>query len=147
MIKIKNGNIFNSSANGFVNPVNCVGVMGAGLAKEFKIKFPDMFKKYKKDCMNGVYKPGRVYIWKYGVDNKFCVINFTTKNHWRNKSKYEYVVEGLDNFIEKYNEWGLSYVAFPLLGTGCGGLDEDIVMDIMKEKLGRKPISIEIWVK
>ena len=147
MIRHKTGDIFTSTATGFVNPVNCVGVMGAGLAKEFKIRYPEMFVQYKKDCSDGKYKPGRVYEWKYGMGKRFSIINFTTKKHWRDPSLYEYIVEGLDDFERKNFKWGLTSIAFPLLGSGCGGLNEDTVFNIMLEKLRPLPITIEIWVQ
>ena len=130
---VKLGNIFDSKCNTIVNTVNCVGVMGKGIALEFKKKYPEMYSDYSKKCDSGEVHPGIPYIFRNpgGVQ----IINFPTKDHWRSPSRLSYVVRGLDWFIENYQFYGISSVAFPPLGCGNGGLDWDTVGPQMYQKL------------
>lgn len=142
MITHKTGNIFSTNCEYLVNPVNCVGIMGAGLALLFKKKYPLMFTQYVNDCNNNIYKPGSVYLYK-GLDGN--IINFTTKKHYKDPSWILYIENGLKDFINKYNEWNINSVAFPLLGCGLGGLDKNKVIPVMKKYLDPLDIRIEIW--
>lgn len=121
---VENGNIFNSDCQYLVNPVNTVGVMGKGLALDFKNKFPDNFKKYRKYCKSGEFTVGKLLIIS---ENNKKIVNFPTKLHWKNKSEINYILEGLEKLktaIEKYN---IKSIAMPKLGCGLGGLDWNIV--------------------
>lgn len=142
MIDIKNGNLFKSNCKTLVNPVNCVGVMGAGIALEFKKRFPEMFEDYKKRCADGKVKIGEPYIFQ---ENGINILNFPTKNHWKMLSKLSYITKGLDWFAEHYEEYGIDSIAFPALGCGCGGLEWGIIYPIMHQKLRNLPIQIEIY--
>ena len=138
-------NIFNSRTETLVNTINCVGIMGKGLAKEFKKHFPEMFEDYKKRCENNEIKPGHPYFWP-NVSGGKSIINFPSKNHWRDNSQLEWIETGLKDFSDKHHIWDVKSVAFPALGCNNGGLDWDVVKPMMifyLEKLG--DIDIEIY--
>ena len=143
MIKIKIGDIFDSHMSVLVNTVNCVGVMGKGIAKEFKDKYPLMYEQYHRMCLNHEIKTGEVY--PYYENGSVRILNFPTKQHWRSPSKLEYISEGLDFFVEHYEEWKIQSIAFPPLGCGNGGLDWKTIGAIMVKKLQDLPIEIEIY--
>lgn len=126
---IEKGNIFNSSCEFLVNPVNCVGVMGKGLALEFKNKYPLNFEIYKKACDNAYFNIGNLLI--VPVDNKF-IVNFPTKKHWRNKSDLEFIKIGLEELKVAINDFNIKSIALPKLGCGLGGLDWNEVFDLIK---------------
>ncbi len=140
---VKLGNIFDSKCNTIVNTVNCVGVMGKGIALEFKKRYPEMFLDYSKKCSLGEVCPGIPYIFRNpgGVQ----IMNFPTKDHWRSPSRLTYVERGLDWFVDNYKLYGISHIAFPPLGCGNGGLDWDTVGPLMYQKLKALPIEIEIY--
>jgi len=106
--------IFDSGCEALVNPVNCYGVMGAGLAREFKKKYPAMFSVYLHDCTHGLVTPGRVHIVL--VPNSPLIINFPTKNHFSEKSKLSYIEDGLEDMVERLNDSDVKSVAIPALG-------------------------------
>lgn len=143
MIKVLIGNIFDSKAKTLVNTVNCVGIMGKGIAKEFKTKYPDMYKQYKRKCERNEIKTGEPYIYN---DLKGArIINFPTKGHWKNNAKLDDIIKGLDIFIENYKEWGIKSIAFPPLGCGNGQLDWEYVGPIIYNKLKNLDIDIEVY--
>lgn len=142
MIQLKEGNIFNSNVQTLTNTVNCVGVMGAGLAKQFKQKYPKMFKDYVNRCKNNLVKVGNPYPYYH---NDLIILNFPTKRHWKDKSEYIYVTEGLDYFVQNYKKWGIESIAFPPLGCGLGGLDWNVVKEEMISKLQDINIVVEIY--
>lgn len=127
---IEKGNIFNSSCEFLVNPVNCVGVMGKGLALEFKNKYPLNFEIYKKACDNASFNIGNLLI--VPVDNKF-IVNFPTKKHWRNKSDLEFIKIGLEELKVAIKEFNIKSIALPKLGCGLGGLDWNEVFVLIKD--------------
>ena len=136
MVKIERGKtIFDSSAQTLVNTINCVGVMGKGLALEFKNRYPAMFDKYKSFCDKGVFKPG--VLWIYKAEDGKWILNFPTKIDWKNPSKIEYIEEGLKKFVEIWSEKGITSIAFPLLGCSNGGLNPDEVIPIMEKYLNQ----------
>ena len=130
---LENRNIFDSQCQTIVNTVNCVGVMGKGLALEMKKRYPDMFEKYKDFCNKGLIDVGKLWLYKHS-DEKW-ILNFPTKKHWKNPSEYEYIEDGMIKFVETYKERGIKTVAFPMLGCSNGGLDKDIVLQIMTKYL------------
>jgi len=145
MIKYRyNENIFNSKSMSLVNTVNCVGVMGAGLAKEFKLRFPEMFKDYVKKCNANEIRIGKLDICK--INNQKIIINFPTKDHWKYPSKINYIKKGLDHFVQNYKSWNITSIAFPQLGCGKGGLKWNNVKYLMEEYLINLDITIEIYV-
>ena len=144
MITYVRTNIFESRADVLVNTVNTVGVMGKGLAKEFKRIYPDMFKVYQKFCEDGTLSVGKLQLYK--TPNKW-ILNFPTKANWRSPSKLAYIEEGLQKFVEHYERLGIKSIAFPMLGCGNGGLSwEDEVKPLMQQYLEPLPISIFIHV-
>ena len=148
MIEIKRGNIFTTKCQTIVNTVNCVGIMGAGIAYEFKLRFPEMFEKYKSFCDNGLIDIGNLWIYKLTKDNNDMyeyILNFPTKKHWKYPSKIEYLEKGLEKFVNTYKEKNISSIAFPLLGASKGGIDETVSISIMRKYLDKIDIPIEIW--
>lgn len=143
-IKSRYQSLFDSNSQTLVNTVNCVGVMGKGIAKEFKARYPEMFKEYNTICNNNELKVGKPYVWK--SKSKKWVLNFPTKCHYKDGSKIEWIEDGLKYFKDHYKEWGITSIAFPALGCSNGGLDWNVVLPIMKKYLGDiKDIEIEIY--
>lgn len=140
---IKLGNIFESKCLTIVNTVNCVGVMGKGIALEFKKRYPEMFSDYLRRCKSGEVKTGMPYVFNNSDGIK--ILNFPTKDHWRSPSRLSYVIEGLDWFVDNYKKYGITSIAFPPLGCGNGGLTWEVVGPVMYQKLAGLPIEIEIY--
>lgn len=143
MIKIMIGDIFESKMDVLVNTVNCVGVMGKGIASDFKKKYPMMFKEYKRLCDQRLIKTGTLY--PYLENNNVKIINFPTKDHWRSPSKIEYIIDGLQWFVNHYKELNIQSIAFPPLGCGNGGLSWEHIGPIMYHYLKDLSIDIEIY--
>jgi O-acetyl-ADP-ribose deacetylase (regulator of RNase III) len=120
MIEFRQGDIFASGCESLVSPVNCVGKMGKGLALEFRRRFPKMFLDYKRACDSGRLKPGLMHVWS---DDKVQVINFPTKDHYRDPSRLSYITSGLDDLIRVVEERNIRSLALPALGCGLGGLN------------------------
>tara|TARA_B100001250_G_C19609094_1_gene704100 strand:- start:205 stop:918 length:714 start_codon:yes stop_codon:yes gene_type:complete len=138
-----NGNIFNTSCQVIVNTVNCLGVMGKGIAYEFKLRYPDMYEKYKEYCDKGVIQIGTLQHWSKSNPE---ILNFPTKNDWKRPSKIEYLEKGLEKLAETYQKRNISSIAFPYLGVGAGGLDEQKVLELMKSKLSPLDnLEVEIY--
>lgn len=142
-IKIIKGNIWNTKCHVVVNTVNCVGVMGVGIALESKLRYPEMFVKYKEICKSKQLNIGQ--LWLYTKSEPYWILNFPTKTHWDLPSKESYIIEGLRKFQETYKERGIQSIAFPILGGLNGGLDENRVIAIMGEYLRDLDIEIEIY--
>ncbi len=138
-LKFTSGDMFESQSEAIVNTVNCVGVMGKGVALEFKRRWPDNFKQYKKLCAAKKLTPGLVFIYQRADllddDNPKFIINFPTKNHWREKSKLHYIEDGLDNLIPQLEFFGIKSVSMPPLGCGNGGLEWSDVREVIERKL------------
>ena len=148
MIEIKKGNIFTTKCHTIVNTVNTAGVMGAGIAYEFKLRFPEMFEKYKSFCHSGLINIGSLWIYKLTKnDNEMYeyILNFPTKTDWKYPSKKEYLEKGLQKFVDTYKEKGILSIAFPLLGASKGGIEEEVSLNIMKKYLDKIDINVEIW--
>ncbi|WP_449046019.1 macro domain-containing protein [Paracoccus versutus] len=141
MLQFHRTSLMTSSAQTVVNTVNTVGVMGKGLAAAFKERYPDMYLAYKKRCDDGLFKPGAIWMWK-GADQ--WVLSFSTKKHWRNPSKLEYIRNGLMDFRANYEGMGIREIAFPRLGCGNGGLNWSDVRPMMIELLHDLPITVFI---
>ena len=143
MLKKIKGNIFNTRCQTLVNTVNCIGVMGKGIALECKLRFPDMFKKYKKFCDKKLIKPGSLQLWS---NSKPWVLNFPTKVHWKDPSRIDYLEKGLEKFSNEYSKKNITSIAFPLLGASLGGLPEELVYKTMIKYLEPLDnIDIEIY--
>ena len=149
MVEIITGNLFTTQHQTIVNTVNCVGVMGAGIALECRLRYPMMFEKYCGLCKEGKLRPGSLWLYKGGeaptdVDTRW-VLNFPTKDNWKFPSRFEYLEAGLDKFVTTYHEKGITSVAFPVLGGLNGGLDPDRVIDLMTRRLSPCDIPITIY--
>lgn len=142
-MKVLIGNIFESKAETLVNTINCVGVMGKGVALEFKNIYPTMFKDYVARCKTKSVKPGEPYYYTDLLGTS--IINFPTKDDWRSQSNISYVINGLKWFIDNYSQLGIKSVAFPPLGCGNGGLLWEDVGPIMYKALSPLPIDIEVY--
>lgn len=140
---IESGNIFDSNAQTLVNTVNCVGVMGKGLALQFKKRFPSMFVEYVKICNKGLLDVGK--LWLFKTENRW-ILNFPTKYDWRYPSKEEYLELGLQKFVDTYQKRGITSVAFPLLGASNGGIDPAISLQIMESYLKQCEIPVSIYL-
>lgn len=141
------GNIFTSQSQTLVNTVNCRGVMGAGIALEFKIRLPEMFKEYSAHCKSGRIQIGKLWLYKpipTDYENRW-VLNFPTKDDWRKPSKIEYLKAGLEKFVETYKSKGITSIAFPVLGANNGRLDEEVALEVMRQYLGKCVIPVEIY--
>lgn len=122
-ITVVYGDIFASDCQALVNPVNCMGVCGAGLALQFKSRFLDNFHDYRCACESGALKIGNVYTFDRGAEHKNrFIINFPTKQHWKNGSKIEFIREGLRALVGELEWLQAESVAIPALGCGLGGL-------------------------
>lgn len=147
MITIKTGNIFTSQCQTIVNTINCVGVMGAGIAYEFKLRYPEMFNKYQHFCQQGQIQIGSLWIYT-DVERHYQfekILNFPTKQHWKAPSQFSYLEQGLAKFVSSYKQKGVQSIAFPLLGASKGGLDEAQVIKLMEHYLSQCDIPVEIW--
>jgi O-acetyl-ADP-ribose deacetylase (regulator of RNase III) len=136
------GNLFTSPCQTLVNTVNCVGVMGAGIALEFKFRYPDMFSRYQEICLKKQLDIGK--LWLYTESEKW-VLNFPTKKHWKFPSQPGFLEQGLDKFMQTYEAKGIQSIAFPLLGAAKGGLSEDLVLSIMERYLSHCTIPVEVY--
>lgn len=146
MIHIENGNLFNCQADAYINTVNCVGVMGKGIALQFKLKYPDMYKEYREICNNNELEPGILHVWYrgvYGLSPKY-IINFPTKVNWRNPSKIGWIEKGLCKLQDVIRKLNLKSIAIPALGCSNGGLDWNVVRPIIESYL--KNINCEIYL-
>jgi len=147
MIIEKKGNIFTTKAQTIVNTVNCVGIMGAGIAYEFRLREPKMFEKYVDLCEKNMIEIGKLWIYKRD-DNAGSyenILNFPTKQHWRYPSKEEYLHKGLQKFVQTYKDRGITSIAFPMLGADKGGIHPKKSLSIMKSYLSKCDIDVEIW--
>lgn len=143
MINVMIGDMFQSQATTIVNTINCVGVMGKGVAAEFKKRFPQMFSDYVARCAAKEVRLGEPYLYQDMLGTS--VINFPTKGHWRSPSKLDDVVRGLDYLLAHAAQWNLTSLAIPPLGCGNGGLDWALVGPIMYQKLLTLGIPVEIY--
>lgn len=143
-VRFLKGNIFESQAQWLINPVNCKGVMGAGLAKEFKKRFGVNYEAYFNYCKYGNLKPGELYITH--SDCGTTIVNFPTKDDWRDASKIEYICDGLDALKFELVTHGVRSVAIPALGCGLGNLDWRAVKHEIQMRLGDLPDGCVVLV-
>jgi O-acetyl-ADP-ribose deacetylase (regulator of RNase III) len=132
-------NLLDSNAQTLVNTVNCVGVMGKGIALDFKQRYPDMFRAYKRVCDAHQLDVGKLLLWQ-GPDH--WVLNFPTKKHWRHPSRVEWIEAGLEKFVAEYSRRGVTDISFPRLGCGNGGLKWEVVKPVMERYLANLPINV-----
>ena len=135
MIDYTTGDIFTSRCHAIVNPVNCVGVMGAGLALQFKRRFPDNFASYADACRAGTIAPGRMHVFDTGAEHPRFIVNFPTKRHWRDASRLDDIAQGMDALNAAISEHRIRSIAIPPLGSGLGGLAWDEVRPLIANRL------------
>src|SRR5689334_5062239 len=138
MLKFIKGDMLKAEAEALVNTVNTVGVMGKGIALQFKEAFPYNNKRYIEACKKGELSIGKVLgVWDTNLHlGKKFIINFPTKKHWRHPSKYEFIESGLVSLKDLLQKEHIRSVALPPLGCGNGGLDWDVVKSIIVKHLG-----------
>jgi uncharacterized protein YwgA/O-acetyl-ADP-ribose deacetylase (regulator of RNase III) len=142
-VKVLIGDLFESEAQTLVNTVNCVGVMGKGIALEFKKRFPEMYQDYVIRCERGEVRLGKPYLYKTLLPP--WILNFPTKDHWRSVARIDAIVEGLDYLVEHYQEWGITSLAIPPLGTGQGQLEWRVVGPTLIRHLKLLAIPVELY--
>jgi len=138
MIEFTTGNIFTADTDALVNPVNCVGVMGLGLALQFKKAYPTNFKAYQDACTQGDVRPGHMFITER-ADTPHFIINFPTKRHWQNTSLMVDIDSGLSSLVEEIKRRGILSIAIPPLGSGLGGLSWSAVRPRIEQALADVP--------
>ena len=143
MFKALVGDLFASQAQTLVNPVNCGGVMGKGIASEFKKRFPVLFDDYLHRCERKAVKPGEPYLYRDRSGRR--VVNFPTRGLPRSSSRLSDIERGLDALVENLEEWGITSLALPPLGCGSGGLAWADVGPLMHRKLHDQPIDVEVY--
>ena len=143
MFKALIGDLFESRAQTLVNTVNCVGVMGKGVAEQFKRRFPAMFEDYKSRTDRKAVRLGEPYL--YRDSSGVQIVNFPTKDHWRSPSRLSDIERGLDYLAAHVAEWGITSLALPPLGCGNGGLEWSEVGPLIYRKLHDLPIEIEVY--
>lgn len=134
MIKYTTGNIFESNCDCLINTVNCEGYMGKGIAYQFKLQFPKMNRDYIKACNDKTLTIGKLH---YYIENNITIVNFPTKNKWRENSKLSYIEIGLDELIRLLPKLNIKSIAVPPLGCGNGGLSWEEVKPIIDNKLSK----------
>lgn len=139
------GSIFDSACEYLTNTINTVGAMGAGLALEFRLRIPEMYFLYKDKCANGEIKIGEY--WIYNRPNRMGkkILNFPVKKGFNHPSRWEYIIEGLRYFEDRYIADNITSIAMPTLGSRLGKLDDEAVLIMMCEDLEDLPITIEIY--
>lgn len=148
MIIWKTGDIFDSECQTLVNTVNCIGVMGKGLALQFKQRYPEMFDEYRLACkINQIHIGGDIMVWDYiDMYNPRKILCFATKEKWWNPSKLVWIERGLQMFVNTYKAFGITSIAWPKLGCTNGKLNwENEVKPLMIKYLEPLPIKCEIY--
>ncbi|RAJ85388.1 O-acetyl-ADP-ribose deacetylase (regulator of RNase III) [Chitinophaga dinghuensis] len=148
MIQYTTGNLLQATTEALVNAVNTVGVMGKGIALQFKEIFPENFKVYKHACDEKLLDVGQnLVVPVSGETNVKWIINFPTKKHWRHPSKMEYITAGLDDLVKVIAQYKIQSLALPALGCGNGGLHWDQVKPLLEEKLGHlQDVTIVVYL-
>lgn len=153
MIKITEGDLLKADVEALVNTVNCVGVMGRGIALQFKLKYPENFKHYAKACKRGELRPGKLFIFDRGrllktggapPDGPRFIINFPTKRHWREKSRLSYIRDGMAALVDEVHARGIRSIAIPPLGCGNGGLDWKEVRTIIESAMEEGAPNVKV---
>ena len=137
------GDLFKSEAQTFINAVNCVGIMGKGIALEFKNHFPDMYEDYVFRCLRKEVRLGKPYLFRTMIPPQ--IINFPTKDHWKSLSRVEDIERGLKHLLEHYKQWGVLSLALPALGCGNGQLKWQVVEPLIHKYVQQMDISVEVY--
>lgn len=146
MIEIKRGDLLKQDAEALVNAVNCVGVMGRGIALQFRKAFPENYRVYEVACKRGEVQPGSMLVVEtHELTNLRYLINFPTKRHWRDKSRITDIECGLEALVREVMDRGVSSIAIPPLGCGLGGLKWSEVRPRIERALGKVP-GVQVWL-
>lgn len=136
MIKITQGDILSANTDAIVNTVNCVGVMGKGLALQFKKAYPDNYRVYKLACDHNEIQTGKMFTFmRTSQSNPKYIINFPTKQHWRDPSEIEFIDTGLEDLVRVIPHLSIKSIAIPPLGCGLGGLEWSVVLPKIKKAM------------
>lgn len=137
------GNIFNTKAMAIVNTVNCVGAMGKGIALDFKLRFPEMFKEYQRICFQHLLRPGQILPYK---KTSPIILNFAIKDDWKDPSRVEWIEETLQKFVTNYKSLGITSIAFPWMGAMNGGVPLEIIKGLTRKYLSNlEDIEVEVY--
>ncbi|MBB2890809.1 type II toxin-antitoxin system antitoxin DNA ADP-ribosyl glycohydrolase DarG [Flexivirga oryzae] len=146
MIREAEGNLLTADVDALVNTVNTVGVMGKGIALQFKRAYPEMYKAYARAAKAGEVVPGRMFVWHTeAMSGPSLIINFPTKRHWRSPSRLEDIRDGLRALVHVVSEAGVESIALPPLGCGNGGLQWSEVRPLIVQALGGLPIEVVLY--
>lgn len=141
MIEYKTGNLFTSEANAYVHGCNIKGKMNAGIAVQFRERFPEMFEDYQQRCRKGLFLPGEGYI--YYNRNKPHVINLATQD--KNNAGIVYMESAFKWLANSFNSLGIENVAMPRIGSGLGELDWDLTREILERYFNDSELKVEVW--
>jgi O-acetyl-ADP-ribose deacetylase (regulator of RNase III) len=146
MIRSAKGDLLSADVEALVNTVNTVGVMGKGIALQFKQAFPNNFAAYKAACKHGGVKLGKMFVYSTETHCPRFIINFPTKQHWKGKSKISDIASGLEDLVELVKREKIRSIALPPLGCGHGGLNWDQVRPLIEEAFARVPeVEVELF--
>jgi O-acetyl-ADP-ribose deacetylase (regulator of RNase III) len=146
MIELRRGDLLKQNAEALVNAVNCVGIMGRGIAFQFRKAFPENFKIYEAACKRGEVKPGEMLVFDtHQVTNPRYIINFPTKRHWRDQSRITAIESGLEALVKEVHDRGISSMAVPALGCGLGGLKWSEVRPRIEKAFAKVP-DVQVWL-
>lgn len=143
MVTFRYGSIFDGYCRTVAIPVNCIGVMGKGLALDYKTRFPNGFSRYRELCQAGELKPGVCALIK---EDGISALMFPTKTDWKLPSKAEYIESGLDWLLKNYERLGIESIALPALGCGLGGLDWNDVKKMIVQKFANESIKVAVYI-
>lgn len=140
MVEIRSGNILDADAEALVNTVNTVGVMGKGIALQFRQAFPQNYEVYRRACERSEVQPGKMLVVSTDrLDNPRYVVNFPTKRHWKGKSRIEDIESGLEALVAEIRRLNIGSIAIPPLGCGNGGLDWEVVRPMILHAVAAVP--------
>ena len=146
MVELTHGDLLKHDAEALVNAVNCVGVMGRGIALQFRQAFPDNFKVYETACRRGEVRPGFMLVFETRRrTNPRYIINFPTKRHWRGKSRMTDIESGLVALVGEIKDRGILTIAVPALGCGLGGLEWSEVRPRVEHAFVMVP-DVHVWL-
>lgn len=143
MVTVLIGDLFESRAQTLVNTVNCVGIMGKGLALQFKQRFPEMFEDYASRCRHHQVKLGEPYLYRRLIEP--WILNFPTKDHWRSVARLSDILQGLEHLQNHCREWGITSLAVPPLGCGEGRLEWRVVGPTLYRRLSEMDVAVELY--
>jgi O-acetyl-ADP-ribose deacetylase (regulator of RNase III) len=146
MIELTQGDLLKQDAEALVNAVNCVGVMGRGIALQFRKAFPKSFEAYEHACKRGEVRPGSMLVFETDrLTNPRYVVNFPTKRHWRDKSRLTDIESGLEALVAEVKRLGIRTIALPALGCGLGGLEWLDVCPRIEKAFSAVP-EVHVWL-